>query len=652
MSTSSYLTAPYAAYSPRLQTDKLFQPAPGSFTLRPGSLERTILFVQEHQLLDAELWTRFVKQFTFPADDHDLGWRCEYWGKLMRGGALVYSCTRSQELYGQLESTVLDMLSTAGRDGRISTYSPKAQFQGWDIWGRKYVLLGLEYFYDICVNEPLKIKILASLKAQADYLLDHFGPGKLDLRNASCHWEGLNSSSLLEPIVRLYNMTGQREYLNFAGWIVSLGGIQSKNIFELAYEDKLNPYEYPVTKAYEMMSCFEGLLEYARASGETKWAQAAVNFAKRVLASDITIIGSAGCTHELFDHSSLRQADPDFTGIMQETCVTVTWMKLCSQMLCYTGDPAFGDAIERSLYNALSGAVNVNQISQDPLSPHGWLPFDSYSPLRAGKRGQAVGGRMVMEDGTIYGCCAAIAAAGLGLAPSIIALHSRDGIAVNLYIPGEASLQTPQGKALKVYIKTDYPVDEEIRIQLGMPEAEEFSLALRIPSWCCAPYPTVNGEYTIAVPGQWLALKRLWRNGDEIVLRLPMDLRTEDSWKLGNGSETLPPQQAIVRGPVVLARDESLGGPPLSAPLTFWIKSDGALDALSVPLQKLPFQAQQAYDVALQDGGTVRVVDYASAGQDYNSEFAAWLPVKGHGPQTQPERYLRAGHPGAVPAGL
>lgn len=627
MSTPSYLTTPYAAYSPRLQTDRLFQPAPGSFALRPCALERAIRFVQDNQLLDAELWTRFVKQFTFPADDHDLGWRCEYWGKLMRGGALVYGCTRSQELYSQLESTVRDMLSTAGTDGRISTYSPEAQFQGWDIWGRKYVLLGLEYFYDICVSEPLKAGILASLKAQADYLMAHFGPGKLDLRNASCHWEGLNSSSLLEPIVRLYNMTGQREYLDFAAWIVSLGGIQSENIFTLAYEDRLDPYEYPVTKAYEMMSCFEGLLEYARASGELNWAQAAVNFVKRVLASDITVIGSAGCTHELFDHSRLRQADPDFTGIMQETCVTVTWMKLCGQMLCHTGDPVFGDAIERSLYNALAGAVNINQVSRDPLSPHGWLPFDSYSPLRAGRRGQAVGGRMVMEDGTIYGCCAAIAAAGLGLAPSISTLHSRDGIAVSLYLPGEASLQTPQGRALRLRIETDYPAGEDIRIRLDMADTEEFSMALRIPAWCSAPHATVNGEHTIAGPGQWLTLKRTWKNGDEIALRLPMDLRAEASWKLGEGSEALPPHQAVVRGPVVLARDESLGGPPMTTPLAFCTKSGGELDAVPVPLQELPFKAQQAYDIVLQDGGTVRMVDYAAAGQDYSSQLAAWLPA-------------------------
>ena len=439
MPTNQYqrLTANYSACRPQLS--KLFCPPPGSWSYS-GCFDQTVKFIERHQLLDPALWARFAEQFTRPSDDHDLGWRCEYWGKLMRGGAMVWSYTQSPELYRQLECAARTMLKNAEPDGRISTYSREAEFQGWDIWGRKYVLLGMEYFYDICTDESLRAELLDSMRAQADYLLAHFGPGKADLRKASCHWEGLNSSSVLEPAVRLYNMTGERKYLDFAGYIVGLGGILSANIFELALADELDPWQYPVTKAYEMMSCFEGLLEYARATGEERWSRAVVNFAHRVLSSDITIIGSAGCTHELFDHSRLRQADPEFTGIMQETCVTVTWMKLCGQVLRFTGDSVFGDAMERSLHNALLGAVNTRRVSRDPLSPGGGLPFDSYSPLRAAPRGQAVGGRRVMADNTIYGCCAAIGAAGFGAATQHSALLTEKGAAVNLYFPGKLRL--------------------------------------------------------------------------------------------------------------------------------------------------------------------------------------------------------------------
>ena len=615
--SSQRLTANYSAYGPRLSADRLFIPAPGSCAYT-GPFDQAARFIERHQLLDAALWARFAEQFTRPSDDHDLGWRCEYWGKLMRGGAMVWGYTQSPELYRQLEAAARAMLKNAGPGGRISTYSPEAEFQGWDIWGRKYVLLGMEYFYDICADESLKGELLASLRAQTDYILARFGPDKADLRKASCHWEGLNSSSLLEPVVRLYNMTGDERYLDFAGYIVGLGGIQSANIFELALADRLDPWQYPVTKAYEMMSCFEGLLEYARATGDERWSRAVVNFAHRVLNSDITIIGSAGCTHELFDHSRLRQADPEFTGIMQETCVTVTWMKLCGQALCFTGDPAFGDAIELSLHNALLGAVNTRKVPRDPLSPNGWLPFDSYSPLRAGLRGQAVGGRMVMADNTIYGCCAAIGAAGFGAAARLSALHTRNGAAVNLYFPGKVSLTTPGGNRLGLDIETAYPVGEDITLKLSLEGPEAFQLALRVPGWCRGPEASVNGESFTARPG-WLKLERMWHDGDVVRLRFPMEVELISSGELCEGSGKLPPHIALVRGPVALAASREFPEDDLT--VTAEISAVRPL-----PVTEAPFEARLVFEAELSGGGRMRVADYASAGKGYDKEIAVWLP--------------------------
>lgn len=624
---STRLIANQSAYRPRLSTDKFFCPGPGSWAYT-GPFHEAVRFIESHQLLDAALWTRFAEQFTRPSDDHDLGWRCEYWGKLMRGGTMVWSYTRNPELYRQLEAAARDMLKNAEPDGRISTYSREAEFQGWDIWGRKYVLLGMEYFYDICADESLKGELLDSLMAQTDCLLAHFGPGKADLREASCHWEGLNSSSILEPVVRLYNMTGEKKYLDFADYIVSLGGIQSANIFELAYEDRLDPWQYPVTKAYEMMSCFEGLLEYARATGDEKWSRAVVNFTRRVLDSDITIIGSAGCTHELFDHSRLRQIDPDYTGIMQETCVTVTWMKLCGQVLCFTGDPAFGDAMERSLHNALLGAVNTRMVPRDPLSPGGWLPFDSYSPLRAAPRGQAVGGRMVMEDNTIYGCCAAIGAAGLGAAVQLSAMHTRNGAAVNLYFPGTLNLTTPEGNRLGLAIETTYPVGEDIMLELSLDRPETFELAMRIPGWCKAAKARVNGEGTSAGTG-WLKLQRLWQDGDRVSLRFLMPVELLSSNEIGEGTEKLPAYQALVRGPIALAASEEFPEDNLSAPVGFKTDASGRPEVKPLELAEVPFEAQLAFETELENGRYICFRDYASAGKDYDKKIAVWLPCSG-----------------------
>ena len=136
-----------------------------------------------------------------------------------------------------------------------------------------------------------------------------------------------------------------------------------------------------------MTSCFEGLLEYYRITGIEKHKIATINFANRVLETDFTVIGSSGCTHELFDHSTVRQANTDNFVIQQETCVTVTIMKFFSQLALLTGDTKYIDAFEISLYNAYLGAINTDKVIEPTLLKEhpDWdiepLPFDSYSPL-------------------------------------------------------------------------------------------------------------------------------------------------------------------------------------------------------------------------------------------------------------------------------
>ena len=156
-------------------------------------------------------------------------------------------------------------------------------------------------------------------------------------------------------MVRLYSLTKNERYLDFATYLVEAGGLDIANIFRLAYENNFKPYQYPITKAYETISCFEGLLEYYRVTGIHWHKTAVVNFADAILETDFTVVGSCGCSFEFFDHSAVRQANTN-VEFAQETCVTVTLMKFLFQVSLLTGDPKYVDAFERSLYNAYFGA--------------------------------------------------------------------------------------------------------------------------------------------------------------------------------------------------------------------------------------------------------------------------------------------------------
>lgn len=609
------------SYAPRLNTDVFFQMPAGSFDYK-GSIDRSARLVQDEFLLNADTWRMFVEQYRSNVDDENLGWRCEYWGKMMRGAVFTYEYTKDDCLYDAMTDAVVDMLSAQQPSGRFSTYSVEKEFDSWDLWGRKYILLGFEYFLDVCKDDALAARILKAICAHADYIMTYVGreeDGKKLITKCSRHWLGLNSSSILEPYMRLYNITGEQKYLDFASYIVECGGTSEGNVFEKAYENEIDPFEYKTNKAYEMMSCFEGLLEYYRVTGIEKYKTTVVNFAKRVMESDITIIGCSGCTHELFDNSAKNQLRTDYFGIMQETCVTVTWMKFCNQLLCVTGDPIFADAIELSAYNAMLGAVNSGKI-RGVLAG---FPFDSYSPLMYGTRARSTGGYMVMKQG-VYGCCACIGAAGTALIPLSSAMLSKDGVCFNLYIPGYLHTETPDGKALTVKVDTCYPACGKVRLTLNGAAGEAFKVTLRIPAFSKTSTVSVCGKEAQSVSCGYYTIERAWQDGDTVELDLDVRART---YRRDGNSVHAAEMVAMYKGPVVLARDARLGE-KIDLPVDIVEDAEGYVDVK--PLTTARFDVNMEYAVPMKDGSYITMIDYASAGKTWgkDSMMTAWMATK------------------------
>ncbi len=643
---------------PRTKTDRLLM----DFDLRAaytGAFERAARFIHDEQAMDVTLWKRFAEQFRLGDDSEKGAWRGEYWGKMMRGACFVYSYTRDEALYQVLRETVEDIMTTQDEQGRISAFKAERELFGWDMWCRKYVLLGMQYFMEINEDEALNGRILKSMCGQVDYIMSKVGPeeGKMSIFRTSQTWRGLNSSTILEPIVRLYSLTGDERYFEFATYIIECGGTEFGNLVEMALEDRLMPYQYPVTKAYEMMSFFEGVLEYYRLTGIEKYKTAILNYGKRVMETEISIIGSAGCTHELMDYTKVRQSDPNTQaghGVMQETCVTVTWMKFCAQLLLVSGEVAFADCMERSYYNAYYGSINFNKrpdretperIKEGRFAPETiveYLHFDSYSPLLPGTRGKRVGGQQIMRDHHYYGCCACIGAAGQGLMHKTAALWSNSGVVLAFYFPGTLKTKTPAGEELTLKIDTAYPLDGKIAVTVE-PAAEEcFGLTLRIPEWCKSAAVSVNGKRSKAECG-WLTLERSWKAGDAVVLELAMEIELMRPFPFGEitvntdmhwSEDKLYPVTikeaedhmkhiAVLRGPLVFASDARLGYDP-KAPI------DPEGSARMIDPKDLPFAADAALAVRLSDGSERILVDYASAGKtlDVDSEMAAWMPTE------------------------
>ena len=620
-----------------------------------GFVDETFDFVEKYQLKKPDLWKRFVQQFKEDAD-FEGGWRGEYWGKMMRGASLVYQYTKDEELYAMLCETVKDMISSADEDGRISTYAVSHEFDGWDLWCRKYVILGMEYFLEICKDDELKKDVINSMSRQVDCIMEKIGradEGKKEITTATRHWRGLNSSSILEPIVKLYNLTGEKKYFDFAEYIVGCGFTDVENFIDLAYNNEKYPYQYPVTKAYEMTSCFEGLIEFYKITGIEKYKTAILNYADKLLESDFTVIGGSGCTHELFDHSTVRQANTTNGAIMQETCVTVTLMKFLYRAYLLSGDSKYADAFEISFYNAYLGALNTDQVIEPMIKKEhpDWvaepLPFDSYSPLTAGTRGNGIGGLKVMSDNHYYGCCACIGGAGIGLVPKMNLLNSQDGIVINLYFNGKISAVTPENNNITLNFVTEYPKNGEIKIELEAESAEKFEIALRNPSWSKTTTVYLNGNEEIASEG-YIKLNREWKTGD--IIEIKLDMRTQAIYPISYGPElimnkvawgknfmipTLNEEDPIAhkhislrRGPLMLAQENRLGY-SVDEPVEIIINDDSYVDVL-LSDKEIPFDSITTAEVPLKNGGYMMVTDYSSAGKLWTEEskMAVWMLTK------------------------
>lgn len=606
-----------------------------------GIADRMIRLVEQEQLKDRALWKLVTKQFQGTPDDADRGWRGEYWGKLMRGACMTWQYTGDGELYDILKDAVEGLLETQEADGRISTYSREAEFTGWDIWCRKYVLLGLIHFYEICKDEMLANRILEAAGRHLDYIVDHVGNGlgKIKITLTSDHWLGINSSSILEPVVRLYMLKPEKRYLDFADEIVENGGAEGFNIFRTAYEDRLYPYQYPVVKAYELMSCFEGLLVYAQVKCDDHWKQAVIRFADRLLESEATVVGGSGCEHELFNYSSLMQTGTKYDGLMLETCVTVTWMKLMNRVYEMTGDMRYLEEVERSAFNALYGAVNTENSTCGPettfdqpsyrgvydcsVAGNGGKGqiFDSYSPLRSGIRGRAVGGFKSMEQGTEYcGCCIAIGAAGTALVPAAAARDRQGGIEIGIYLPGEITT-TMDGDRITFAVDTCYPAEGEISVRVHTQCEKRFPVLLRMPSFAESVKVFVNGEeQTGAYPGTFLRLERKWKEGDRIGIFLTISPRIVYGAENPEDPDSSR-HVAVLYGPLALARDRRLGteGTAVRA-------GEGNISARSA---EVGLPCQKALRVALGEEEFL-MIDYASAGKTWrrDSETEVWMRME------------------------
>ena len=544
-------------------------------------------------------------------------WDGEHVGKWLHAATLAWANTGDPALRAQLDYVAAALVKCQLPDGYLGTYLEKDRWTEWDVWAHKYNLIGLITYMRYTGN----MAPLPACRRMADLLCNTFGdaPGKRDIIQAGYH-VGLAPTSVLEPMVLLYRLTGEPRYLEFCKYILRAweqpnGPKVISTLLTLKRVDKVGN-----GKAYEMLSCLNGALEYYRTVGEPRVLEACLNAWQDIVKNRLYITGAAS-------YGELFHGDYDLPNVnnVGETCVTVTWLQFNAQLLRLTGEARFAEQLEHVVLNQLFGAQRC-----DGAAWGYYVQMEGKKPYSSNLDGH---------------CCLSSGPRGVALIPTFAWTTDAEGLVFNLYDAGTANLVLPDQGSVGVTMETSYPASSQIRILVQPSLKRTFTVKLRVPAWCHNSSLAVNGKkLTVETgPDGYVRIRRSWKKGDRVALTLPLEPRVIAGDHKNQG------KIAVAYGPLVLAADQALVGnssadsPAL--PLKAVAAGGATLDALNVTPEPAPeslrtWPGAQVFRINAGQRGAdstgkenivpVRLVPFADAGER-GSDYKVWIPLPGGG---------------------
>jgi DUF1680 family protein len=355
-----------------------------------------------------------------------------------------------------------------------------------------------------------------------------FGHSEIAGHTAHYGWEG---TLLIDPMLRLYQATGDKKYLEWSQWVVAnldkWSGWNSFSKLDQVADGKLGVHQLqPYVHSHTFQMNFLGFLRLYQITGDASLLRKVRGAWDDVAARQLYITGGVS----VGEHYEPGYRRP-LTGRVVETCANMSWMVLTQYLLELTGETRYADAIERLLFNHLFASQTVDgDCYRYHTPPNGFKP-----------------------EGYFHGpdCCTGSGHRIVAMLPRFLFAEGKDGIYVNQFVPSTARLKTPDGVAVTLTVETRYPETRDVLIKVEPERKTKFPINVRLPAWCADATVALNGKRVGGTPGAYARLEVEWQPGDTIKLTLPMEPRwiEHDHWE--NGSAPL----ALVRGPLVYALD-------------------------------------------------------------------------------------------------
>ena len=519
---------------------------------------------------------------TFPIDEYldfiiqrthkDWTWvKAEQHGKWIESSILSSAQSKDDTLRKKVAEIFTRLIASQEPEGYLGATSPEVRtpekpLRGMDAYELYFVQHALLTAYEQW-DDP---RGLATAQKLGDYFLKYIGPGKAefwpgDLRSPenknkklaghsaiaghSVHysWEG---TLLIDPMLRLYQLSGDQRYLDWSKWVISnidkWSGWDAFSKLDLVAAGKMGINEVqPYVHSHTFQMNFLGFLRMYQITGDTTYLYKVKGVWDDVAKRQMYITGGVS----VGEHYEQGYVKP-LTGRVVETCATMSWMQLTQYLLELTSDTKYADAMEKLLWNHVFAAQSFDgDGNRYHTAPNGYKPEGLYRK----------------PD-----CCTASGHRIISLLPTYIYSFGKNEIYVNQYVQSTANFTKSLGKEISLKQSTQYPEKETIQIVVDTRKNENFTINLRIPQWCKSPIVKVNGQTIENIkPGFYAKITRSWKKNDKIDIVLPMQV----AWvkldhfsktvitKLQGGEEMYTEVEdpnapyALMRGPVVYVLD-------------------------------------------------------------------------------------------------
>ncbi len=378
-------------------------------------------------------------------------------------------------------------------------------------WGHEFYCVGHLIQAAVAWHRALDDdRLLAIAVRAADRIDKEFGPTGRD---------GVDGHPGIEmALVELTRVTGDRRYLALAARMLDLRGrgLLGVGRFGAAYWQDHEPVREAATVAGHAvrqlyLDC--GAVDVAVELDDHALLAAVRRRWQDLVATRTYLTGGMGSRHRDESFGDPFELPPD--RAYAETCAAIASVMLAWRLLLATGEAGYADAIERAVYNGVLPGVSLS----------GTRFFYVNALQRRTRRAWEPPGHGERAPWYPCACCPPNLMRLLSSWEQYLATSDDGGVQLHQYATAEVEADVA-GEAVRLSVRTGYPWEGRVEVEVVRAPEHPWTLSLRVPSWCRSAALTGPGGDGPAPAGPGAAeLTRRWEGGDTVVLDLDLPVR-------------------------------------------------------------------------------------------------------------------------------